>query len=491
MKNQYKILFLILLIFNSIGLMAKNKEATTATILKKKTSLTVAPITATIAGTTAVCLNATKPTITFTGSGGTAPYTFTYKIDNGAPVTISSTGSGSTATISADTNAPGVFTYTLISVHDASAPTLEVPVTGTAIVTVADTPIVDFTFTNDNSCSGTTMQFNPSVTGSGTIKYSWNFGDGTALSNLQNPTHQFTALGCGTSTFSVVLTINVNGCTVTKTQIITVKQKPNISFTDLNNPFSQDPFNNCSNAASNIGFSISVGNSSTSTCIDPNSYTIDWGDGSPVLKNASFPAAHTYNLIGAYNMVITALGINGCSNSMTYIIKNVTNPSGGIVSPGSTQNLCAPSAPLNFIISNWSGNSLGTLYSIDYGDGSPVVQLTQANLQSSTYYNASNPAASQNFPIPHSYITSNCPNPSFKALLTVSNACGETPSSASNITVYVKPVASFTATSKACLNTNVTFTNTTLTGYNQNCTQNALYLWNFGDGTTSTSTSPT
>jgi hypothetical protein len=33
---------------------------------------------ATISGTTDVCQNAAQPLITFTGSGGTAPYTFTY-----------------------------------------------------------------------------------------------------------------------------------------------------------------------------------------------------------------------------------------------------------------------------------------------------------------------------------------------------------------------------------------------------------------------------
>jgi len=36
--------------------------------------------TATITGTTTVCQNATSPLITFTGSGGTAPYTFTYTV---------------------------------------------------------------------------------------------------------------------------------------------------------------------------------------------------------------------------------------------------------------------------------------------------------------------------------------------------------------------------------------------------------------------------
>lgn len=481
MRKFYKIVFLFVLVNASCVLNAKNNSNNTNLLLP----------TASISGSTTVCQNAAQPQITFTGSGGTAPYTFTYNINGGATQTVSTTGTSNTATVSVNTSNAGTFAYNLVSVHDATLPLTEITQTGTATVTVGAPPTVNFTFNNDSTCSGTTVQFNSSVTGTtGTIIYSWNFGDGTALSNLQNPTHQFIALGCGTSTFTVVLTVTVNGCTATSTQTISVKQKPNISFSDLNNPNPFDPFNNCSNAASNPVFSISVGNTSiSSSCIS--SYSIDWGDGSPIIPNATFPAAHTYNIVGAYNMVITALGTNGCSNSVTYVIKNITNPSGGIVSPGSTQNLCAPTAPINFTISSWGTNSTGTVYDIDYGDGTPIVRFTQAMLESSIYFNTSNPAASQNYPIPHIYSISNCPSPEFTTVLTVSNACGNTRSTVSNITVYSKPVANFTAPSLACLNSSVQFTNTSTAGYGQNCVQNSLYQWDFGDGTTSSSVSPT
>ena len=46
------------------------------------------PPSATIAGTTTVCQNAASPLINFTGSAGTAPYTFTYRINGGANQTI-------------------------------------------------------------------------------------------------------------------------------------------------------------------------------------------------------------------------------------------------------------------------------------------------------------------------------------------------------------------------------------------------------------------
>lgn len=443
----------------------------------------VLPPSATISGTTTVCQNAASPTITFTGSGGTAPYTFTYTVSGTAGNQTILTTSGNSVTISAPTNVVGSFTYSLVSVKDGTNTTQNQ--SGTAIITVVVPPVVDFTFTNDNSCSGTSIQFNSSVSGSSTYAYSWDFGDATPTSSSQNPNHVFTSLGCGTTTFNVTLTVSVGSCTVTKTKIVTVKQKPNIEFIDVNFPF--DPFSNCSNASTNPVYSITVGNNSVSTCIS--SFSINWGDGN-TQNNVSFPISHTYTAIGAYSMVITANGTNGCNNSVTYIIKNVSNPLGGLNSPGSTQNLCAPTANLQFSISNWGSNSLDTTYTINYGDGTPLLVLTQSQLNSSSYYNAASPSSSTNYPIPHIYTTSSCPAPSFEVKLDVTNACGTTPFTLGNISILTKPDANFTAPPTACVNTSVLFTNATIAGYGQSCAQNAIYTWNFGDGSPVVTTSP-
>jgi hypothetical protein len=74
--------------------------------------VTVNPLpTATVSGTTSVCQNAAAPNITFTGSNGTAPYTFTYTINNGTQLTAVS--SGNTATVSVPTTTAGTFTYSI------------------------------------------------------------------------------------------------------------------------------------------------------------------------------------------------------------------------------------------------------------------------------------------------------------------------------------------------------------------------------------------
>lgn len=68
--------------------------------------------TATIIGNATVCQNGNSPVIKMVGAGGSAPYTFTYVINNGTPQTATSTN-GDTAYVNVPTNVHGIFTYTL------------------------------------------------------------------------------------------------------------------------------------------------------------------------------------------------------------------------------------------------------------------------------------------------------------------------------------------------------------------------------------------
>ena len=79
----------------------------------EKTTL-LAP-SATISGTTTVCQNSASPVITFTGSGGTAPYTFTYKINNGADLTVVTSGNNNSVTVPVSTANVGVYNYSFLS----------------------------------------------------------------------------------------------------------------------------------------------------------------------------------------------------------------------------------------------------------------------------------------------------------------------------------------------------------------------------------------
>jgi hypothetical protein len=105
-------------------------------------TVTVNPLpTATITGTTQVCQNAPFPQITFMGANGTAPYTFTYKINGGADQTVTTTN-GNGATVVQSTANAGVFEYTLVSVKDGTSTQCSQNQSGTATVRINIKPTI-------------------------------------------------------------------------------------------------------------------------------------------------------------------------------------------------------------------------------------------------------------------------------------------------------------------------------------------------------------
>src|ERR1019366_2162306 len=97
-------------------------------------TVTVNPLsTGTISGTASVCKGSPSPNVTFTGTAGTAPFTFKYNINGGATQTVT-TVSGNSVTVAAPTGTSGNFTYNLLSVSDANG--CLNPQSGSATVTV-------------------------------------------------------------------------------------------------------------------------------------------------------------------------------------------------------------------------------------------------------------------------------------------------------------------------------------------------------------------
>ncbi|SDR91170.1 gliding motility-associated C-terminal domain-containing protein [Formosa sp. Hel1_31_208] len=440
----------------------------------------------TISGSTTVCLNDTPaPQITFTGSGGEVPYTFTYTLNGGTSQTVTTTGTNTSVSLNVNTNTAGTFVYQLQSVSDNTGDvTTE---NGTATVNVEDPPNVDFSFNNNNTCSGTPIVITPNITGNGPFDYSWSFGDGNTSTNM-NPTHIYNAEGCGFSNFTITLTVtDNNGCTASSSQPISVEQRPELNFIDLDASFTA-PFDNCGNNTADPEYTVNVGNDSPSaSCVT--SYDVDWGDGTSA-TNVTFPLSHTYLELGSFNMMVTAYGNSGCNTTETILIKNSSNPVGAIEIPGNTVNLCLPVLPIDFAIGSWGTNPPDTNYLIDYGDGTQV-GFTQAQLEGSAFYNASDPGASQNYPIPHTYTESNCPNPNYTVSLIISTSCGESLLTAGPIIILSQPSVDFDVDPIACVNIPVLFENLTTGGFNQNCNTNTVYFWDFGDGGTSTLENPT
>ncbi|MFC0604969.1 PKD domain-containing protein [Winogradskyella pulchriflava] len=489
--GKYKINLLIIAVclvvgftsaFNVSGLFIKEKKLNS----HLNTSAYALPPSATITGTTTVCLNETPlPQITFTGSGGPAPYEFTYSLNGGVNQTISTTGSNTSITLPVDTSVAGNYVYNLISVSDASDEIATI--NETATVTVAEPPTVDFTF-NSGDCSADPVNFNASVTGEGPFEYDWTFGDGTT-STSENPSHIYDAFGCGFSNYTASLEVtDSNGCTTFVSHSVTVEQRPNMSFEDLDAQFTP-PFDNCGNNTVDPAYTINVGNTSASTsCIT--SYDIDWGDGSSE-TNVTFPISHTYANLGSFNMVITGYGDSGCNATETILVKNSSNPIGAIINPGNTVNLCLPTNELDFAIGSWGANPPDTTYFVDYGDGSQAI-YTQADLIAGVAnYDPNNPQLADPFGIPHLYTESNCPNPSYTITLIIATSCGETVLTAGPIIILKQPDVDFEYDTPGCVNTIVQFTNTTEGGFGPNCVTQAAHMWDFGDGTTSDLEHPT
>ena len=377
-------------------------------------------------------------------------------------------------TASISTGTSGSYTVKL----DRAAPATDTTI-GPIIISANPNPTFDFSFTPNNACSGSNVGFTSTVTG-GTpgYNYSWDFGDGSA-STQANPTHAFTSLGCGTGTFTVKLMVtDSKGCTNTAvSKLVSVKQAPDVTLKDQN-IFS--PFNNCTNSptVANPSYTLTVDNNSPSaSCIS--SYNINWGDGN-TQNGVSFPLSHTYTALGAYNLVVTGIGSNGCNNTKTYVIANQSNPAGSLGTLGSTTNLCAP-ANVPFTISNWTLNSPGTSYILSFGDGKSVTLTHPLNPDFTTDT------------VNHVYTTSSCPISSYTALLQVVNACRITPYTAGSIEIRIKPTADFEITkTPSCWGQQVCFNNTTTAGsYGPGCDVTATYSWDFGDPSSGVNNSST
>jgi hypothetical protein len=145
--------------------------------------VTVNPLpTASITGTIKVCQNAASPFVTFTGSGATAPYTFTYKINGGPARTVNSI-KGNSVSIAAPTNIPGLYKYNLIGVQESSSTSCSNSVTDSATVTVNELATASISGTK-TVCQKDTS---PKVTftaagGTGPYVFTYNINGGTPVS---------------------------------------------------------------------------------------------------------------------------------------------------------------------------------------------------------------------------------------------------------------------------------------------------------------------
>ena len=95
---------------------------------------------ASIDGSTTLCKDATAPNLIFTGSRGTNPYQFTYRLNGGAIQTMSSDIGKDTAGLRQPTQVPGIYVYELLQVAYTNGITCAKNLTGTATITINTIP---------------------------------------------------------------------------------------------------------------------------------------------------------------------------------------------------------------------------------------------------------------------------------------------------------------------------------------------------------------
>ncbi len=272
-------------------------------------TITVNPLpTASISGSASLCTNAASPTITFTGSGATAPYTFSYTINNG-PVQTLTTVTGNTATLAVPTNIAGTFTYTLLSVKDGSTTQCSNLQNGTAVITVWPLPTPDF-ITNLPLCEIKQVNFSDRSTPNvgSIIQWNWSFGDPASgalnVSEDQNPVHTFNFPG----TYNILLSVkNTNGCISDPVlaRTITINPRPNAAYIDpqicLNDSYAQ-----FADTSSVTGGSITAWQ-----------WNFDHPSSGALNTSTIQNPQHSYNTVGIKNVELIVTSNAGCKDTVT------------------------------------------------------------------------------------------------------------------------------------------------------------------------------
>ncbi len=332
-------------------------------------------------------------------------------------------------------SAVGTYTFMMIATGAASCK-------DTAIVNVYIRPVpaASFTFSpNTSQCIGTPITFTNTSTGTGAFtSYLWNFGDGTTSTSI-SPTHTYS-----TGAASVSLTINNGGtCTNTASNPITVLVKPIQNFTATPSP-------GCATQT------VTFGNTTTGEAPATN-FHWNFGNGN-TSTGVKVPAPQIYHT-GTYTIMMVAG--NGCGLDTMYRSIEIDTIPKAIMSVSSVDG-CTP-----LTLGTTNSSTGGNLTYQWFVDG--VSTSTSATM----------------FPV----LTA----PSCNTLAThivrllVSNQCG---GGVHDTTVSIKvhpAVNTIISPSNAtiCAGQNFQFSYTQTA-----CGDSLSYLWNFGNGHTSTLLTP-
>jgi gliding motility-associated-like protein len=202
----------------------------------------------------------------------------------------------------------------------------------------------------------------------------------------------------------------------------------------------------------------------TDTMAMGRSYVWDFGDGSPMVTTTSPSTNHTYNNVGVYRVMLIAIDSSTCNiadTSYTHIRARANK------APTSfTFSKLAPCDSLKYLFTNTSTAPAGLPFSAQsfewsFGDG--TTQITGTS------------------PVTHTYPSPGTYNVGLYMIDTT--YCNYPDSATVQIRVAALVKAAFQTPAFGCAPYNAVFNNTSSGG--------EQFIWDFGDGVTSTETSPT
>jgi gliding motility-associated-like protein len=301
-------------------------------------------------------------------------------------------------------------------------------------ITVFPSPSASFSADLTTACVPATIQFTDQSTtppGITITQWQWTFGDG-GVSTAQNPAHTYSANGFYTVTLKIT---SSTGCTSTAVIGNYIRIVSGITTN-----FTFSPPSTC-------GAPFVVTFQDQSSGPGTLSYTWDFGNGTPT-SNLPNPTT-VYPTIGNYTVQLNVKSNLGCTGSLQKIITVA----------GTTTNFTAPASVCIGQAVNFQNNSssLPVASTWDFGDGTTSGQInpTKAFLSAGTYQ--------------------------VKLINQYAN-CSD--SITKSITVIDKPVVDFTVNDTTSCSAPFTVQFTDLTAGATG------WLWDFGDGTTSTLQNP-
>ncbi|WP_180904009.1 glycine-rich domain-containing protein [Flavobacterium chungangense] len=351
-------------VYNLVSAVYQSAPTCSASLTGSAT-ITVRPtVTASISGTTSVCLGAGTPNIIFTNPLSEA-ITVTYNINGGTSATVN-VGASTTATVAAPTGTAGTFVYNLVSAVYQAAPTCSASLTGSATVTVRPTVTASISGTASVCQGGSTpnVTFTNPLNEAITVTYNINGGtsatvnvgasttatvaaptgtSGTFVYNLVSavyqtaPTCSASLTGSATVTVRPTVTASISGTTL----VCQGGSTPNVTFA---NPLSE---------AITVTYNINGGTSATVKVGASTTATV----AAPTGTSGTF----VYNLVSAVYQTAPT-----CSASLTGSATVTVRPT-VTASISGTTSVCQGGSTPNVTFTNPLSEAITVTYNINGG----------------------------------------------------------------------------------------------------------------------------